>query len=70
MSANFEPMISEKAKLRAYFLTDIGVALTAFAMVVMLALKIGDSEAVIAIGSGLEALFYALKQTFKISSRK
>lgn len=70
MSSNFEPMISERAKLRAYFFTDLGILFTAFAMVVLLALKIGDSEAVIAIGSGLEALFYGLKQTFKISSRK
>lgn len=69
-TSDYVPVISDRIKTWAYFITDLGAIITAFVLGVVWLLNMMDGE--VAIGLiGLTGTFWlGVKQTFRLSSKK
>lgn len=69
-SNEFHPIVSEKIKTVAYFVTDIGALLSTFALTILAVLGFIDGNVAIYINAAVVALMVGLKTTFRLSSKE
>lgn len=67
---DFEPIISDKAKTVAYFVTDILGIVSSFLAAILAILNIVDGVAAVSINAAVIAALTGLKQTFRLSNKK
>ena len=67
---DFKPVISDKVKSIAYFVTDLGAILTVLMLTLVSTLGYLDAEDALVINAAITGALTAAKSTFRISSKK
>lgn len=69
-SNDFKPVISDKVKSIAYFVTDLSAILTVLVLTLVSTLGHLDAQDALVINAAITGALTAAKSTFRISSKK